>query len=96
MDRDTEQERRHASVPIEKTLALVISGAALAFAVYTYGTGYLDGLRSDIDRVASEHAVLASRFSSYVDQSGQWNDRIRLLETRCSEIRERLGSDRGR
>lgn len=70
---------------------ILLSGAALAFGVYSAGATYLGGLQRDIDAVALVQADLVARLESYYRERDPWIKRIEQLESRCSEVRERLG-----
>jgi hypothetical protein len=84
-------DRRRASVPVEKMAGFVISGAALAFAVYTAGTTYLDNFRNDLNTANNERAVIIARFAAYEREREQWIIRVLELERQLRDVRERMG-----
>lgn len=89
---DNDTERRKTGIPIEKWISALLAGSALAFAIYESGAAYLDGLQSRVDGLALDQAVLARDVEFHRADTAAWADRIRLVESRCNEIRERIGS----
>ena len=89
-----EQERRKSGLTPERIIANTLTAAALAFGIYSYVTTFLDGIQSDIDGLALEQAVLSGRLDAYYREREPWIKRVELLESRCNEVRERLGDSR--
>lgn len=77
---------------MEKMATLLFSGASLALGFYLAGASYLGGIQRDIDAVALVQADLVARLESYYRERDPWLRRIEQLESRCSEVRERLGT----
>jgi hypothetical protein len=70
---------------------IIISGATLALTTYVAINGYLAGLQHDLNRIDAAAAVLDAKFTAYNREREQWIERIKYLEARCTEIRERIG-----
>jgi hypothetical protein len=85
-------ERRQNAFPIEKLAALFLSGATLAFAVYSAWASHMDRIFIDINNLTTEQSTLASEVEFYRAESESWRQRVLLVEERCREIRERIGS----
>ena len=91
MDNGDESERRKAGLPIERWILVVFSGAALAFTFYESGGAYLDGLRTDLEQLARAQAVYERDIEFARDEASAILRRIELVESRCDDVRERLG-----
>lgn len=89
---DNETERRKSRLPIERWIGVLFAGATLAFSVYESAGAYLDGIQSDIEQLALNQAVLARDIEFHRADTAAWADRVRVVENRCNEIRERIGS----
>jgi hypothetical protein len=89
---DSETERRKAGVPIEKWIGVLLTGTALAFGFYEATGAYLDGIRTDIEQLARDQAVLIRELEFARAETSSTNRRLELVESKCAEIRERVGS----
>jgi hypothetical protein len=92
---DNETERRKAGLPIERWVGALLAGTTLAFAIYESAGAYLDSLHNDIELLARAQAVLTRDVEFYRAEAAAWMDRVGLVETRCNEVRERIGSGLG-
>ena len=92
MDNDDEhRERRKAGLPIERWILVVFSGAALAFTFYESGGAYLDGIRTDVEQLTRAQAVYERDLEFARAETAAVNRRMELVESRCDDVRERLG-----
>ena len=91
MDNGDESERRKAGPPIERWILVVFSGAALAFTFYESGGAYLDGIRTDVEQLTRNQAVYERDLEFARAETAAVNRRMELVESRCADVRERLG-----
>lgn len=84
--------RRNSGLAPEKLVALLIPGAALAFAVFQSWVGLVDGVQQRIDVVVTEQSVLATRLDGYYAERTQWIERIIELERKHGAQLDRLQS----
>lgn len=89
-DEHAKSDPRHTGLAPEKLAGLIISGAALAFAVHQAWLAFGAVVQRDIDDVASQQRVLETRITAYYEQRGPWIERIVELERKQATLLDRI------
>ena len=89
---DETSERRRSGPSVEKWILVTFAGATLAFSFYESTGAYLDSIRTDNEQLMRNQAVFERELEFARIETSALVRRVELVETKCAEIRERIGA----